>query len=294
MSENILIAPAGWEERFVDGVLLDIDEFSPSKILIPYSNEYADRTFRYREKIAEKARYLKIEYIEKELDYSDSVVLYKSLLNFLENNNVFFSTCVRFNITTSPREIIWYILHFLSEKKNRTQFTYFRPKSYGDYISRDARPPRLVLKRSGIAYPDKPTCILALAGYDIERLQHLLQRFEPKLMFIACQTGDQFENHSRQQTIKNLESETILHIDFDCYDLSDNAVHFLFNYLQEYLEEYNIIAASLGPKPGALTLFKLTQLCPEIGLVYIPSGDYSEKYSVGTDLDSKTFTEIIW
>jgi hypothetical protein len=293
MSERILLAPAGWEQRFEEGVYIDIEEFQPSKILIPFSKGYAERTLSCRNRIRAKVQSLNVEYLECEHDYCDAISLYKSLLVVFEQY-VFAASKIRFNVTTAPRDLIWYALHFLSEKKTPTEFSYFRPLDYGAYQSRDARAPRLVLKRSGIAYPDQPTCILVLSGFDEERLSQLKQRYEPKKMLIGRQIGDQLGNKHRNTSAECDSTDEKSYFNFDCYDITDNSVKILCEKIDELTEMHNVIAASLGPKPCALTLFKLTQLRPEVGLVYIPAGDYSENYSSGIDLNLRTLTEVSW
>ncbi|MFZ3084281.1 hypothetical protein [Rhodoferax ferrireducens] len=293
MSERILLAPAGWEPRFEEGVYIDIIDFKPSKILISFSQEYSERTLPFRNRIRAKAQSLSIEYLEFEHDYCDAVSLYKSLLKVFEDH-VFTASKIRFNGTTAPRDLIWYALHFLSGRKIPTEFSYFRPLEYGSYLSRDARAPRFVLKRSGIAYPDQPTCVLALSGFDEERLAQLKQRYEPRKMLIGRQTGDQLGNKHRNISVDCDPADEKSYFDFDCYDTSDISVEILCEKLDELKGSYNVIAASLGPKPCAITLFKLTQLRPEIGLVYIPAGDYSENYSTGIELNNRTLVDISW
>jgi hypothetical protein len=291
MNEKLLLAPAGWEQRFDEGVSLDIAEFSPSKIWIPYSNEYSERTASYRNKINQTAKKLGIEYVETPHSYHDAIALYQSLLVEFDTQ-VQTASSVRFHATTTPRDMIWYLLHFLSEKKVPTEFSYFRPLQYGSYLSRDAKSPNFVLKRSGIAFPDQPMCILALSGYDEERLSQLKQRYEPKAMLIGHQTGEQLENKKRNVFGTNEPTDGVKYFDFDCFDTSDNSVETLCAQIDSLGESYNVIAASLGPKPSALTLFKLTQLRPEIGLVYIPAGDYSAEYSTGIDIQSRTLANV--
>ena len=291
MRDRILVAPAGWEERYEEGLYIDIEDFKPSKIVIPFSKEYSIRTIIVRNKIREKAQSLNIKYLEFEHDYWDAVSLYKSLLVVFEKY-IFSAAKIRLNGTTAPRELIWFVLHFLSDKKIPTEFSYFRPLDYGSYLSRDAMAPRLVLKCSGIAYPDRPTCILALSGFDEERLAQLKQRYEPKKMLIGRQIGDQLGNKHRNVSANLDPDDNRSYFDFDCYDTSDNAVDILCKKIDELEEPYNVVAASLGPKPSAITIFKLTQKRPEVGLVYIPSRDYSEDYSIGIDLNKSTVVNI--
>lgn len=293
MTHRILIAPAGWEDRYLQGVLIDIEQFHPTHILIPFSEGYQSRTLKIRKTIQSHAQKHGIAYEEVAIDYCNAVRLYQSLWSFiscfLEN-----AVAVRFNATTTPRDAIWNVLHFLSIYKKPTEFSYFRPLSYGDYLSRDAQAPRLALKRSGISFPDRPTCVLALDGFDVERRAQLRNRYEPKIMLVGRQTGDQLGNTVRNASNLLEHSDGEIHFDFDCYDTSDASLSILENCLANYIDEYNVIASTLGPKPSALTLFNLNRKNPDIGLVYIPASDYSEDYSSGIDESKSHLTLIAW
>ena len=293
MNKKILFSPAGWEPRYEAGVYIDLEEFAPSEIIVPFSSGYHSRTTDIRGRIRDKATSAGILYREMALDYTDPVSLYKELLAIFANN-VPADSVLRFNCSTTPRDFIWYVLHFLSERKITTQFSYFRPLEYGEYLSRDARAPRFVLKRSGIAYPELPMCILVLAGFDEERLSQLKQRYEPKTMLIGHQTGSQLGNKVRNSLLECENVEGEIHFDFDCYDLTEDSLKILIQQVDKLSESHNVVAASLGPKPGALTLFKLTQIRPQIGLVYISANDYSENYSSGINLESRTLNEMVW
>lgn len=292
MNTRILIAPAGWEDRYQEGVTYDIEKFKPCRIIVPYSLQYRDRTEPMREKLRGVASNYNVTYEEHEHDYSDSAKLYLSLYE-THFKDIDESHMVRFNATTSPRDMIWYSLHFLTFNRVLTEFSYFRPTNYPDtYLSRDAKAPSLIIKRSGIAYPDRPTCILALAGYDNERLWQLERRFEPKTMLVGVQTGEQLDNKERKISDDRLQRDGRRSFEFDGYDVSPQAVEYLIQELDKLSEPHNIIAASLGPKPSALTLFRLTQKMPEIGLAYISSADYSARYSEGIDFSSHTLSII--
>jgi hypothetical protein len=168
------------------------------------------------------------------------------------------------------------------------QWVYHHPESYTkDWLSRNAQSPRLILKRSGIALPGKKTCIIALAGFDHERLAQLIERYEPVKCFVGRQIGKQLDNPSRNTGFDEVfvNQKEIEVFDFDCYDASSMAVQSLIARLPlDIWEKYNVIGASLGPKPSAITMFKLTQIHREMGLVYIPSGEYNPEYSMGIDL----------
>lgn len=293
MTTSVLLAPAGWEERYYLSVISELRNLKPSMVVVPFSEGYKLRTQKARDLIRAEAQNLKINYLEQEMDYRDSVSLYKSLWKLIFQDLGVFSS-LRINATTTPRDITWTILHFMSINSVPTEFSYYRPLEYGKYLSRDAQRPRLVMKRSGISFPDRPTCVLVLDGFDVERRAQLRNRYEPKAMLLGGQTGFQLGNNERNASKLLKASEGDVFFDFDCYDTSEASVTLLETKLEPYLENFNVIAASLGPKPSALTLFNLVRRLPEVGLVYIPANDYSEDYSLGLDEINVTLVPISW
>ena len=224
------------------------------------------------------------------MDYQSSASLYQDILSICTEHCVY--ATIRLHASTTPRDIIWYFLHILHALKVETQFSYYQPESYtGDYLSRDSQKPSLVLMRSGIAYPDRKTCILVLSGYDEERLFQLKNGFEPDKMVIAKQTGEQFDNSHRNTSIDEGNS-SVEEFEFDSYNLERSNIEFLCNKIKPYTDTHNVMAASLGPKPSAVILFELTQMFPEIGLVYAPAGDYSSKYSTGIKFDGHVLVSV--
>ena len=208
----------------------------------------------YRNNIEKYLKGKKIEQVSIELDYSDDVCLYKKIIEFL-SSNIKGQDVFRFNYTTSPRDIIWYTLHYLQFNHIHTELSYYRPDDYAKgHLSCNAGSPRLIIKRSGIVFPDKHTCVLALSGFDAERLAQINHQFEPKKILIGRQTGAQFENLTRNVSFN---SSIVEEFPFDCYDISDSSLDILKNKIVPLIEEYNVIASALGPKPCAVTLFDL-------------------------------------
>lgn len=292
MSNKILIVVAGWEERCLLGCANDISQFSPDIVLIVYSKEYASWTQQNRLLIKEIC-------LNKNISVSDSSHSFCSPSeNFATLNDelskVFTNSHseVRFNATTSPRDIIWSILHFLNTKSINTEFSYYRVGEYGEWLSRDADTPRLAMKRSGIMYPDLQTCLLVLSGYDDQRLGQLIRKFEPRKVLVGVQTGEQLQNRERNRPEISDFGVNIERFDFDCFDCSAEALQLLLDRINPLTDNYNLIAASLGPKPSALTLFRMTNINANIGLVYIPAKEYNKNYSRGIDLINTTLVKL--
>lgn len=284
---TILISFASWEPRFVMGVTHLIERGGFDKCVVIYSTEYATQTASNRDVLKDVVKKHKVELSEIPIVLDSSIAEWKQLVQELPHY-VTSDDDILFDISTAPREPLWYSLHILDALECKVQWIYHHPESYTkDWLSRNAQSPRLILKRSGIALPGKKTCIIALAGFDHERLAQLIERYEPMKCFVGRQTGNQLGNPSRNTGFNEtfINQKEINVFDFDCYNASSEAVQSLLSRLPtEIWEKYNVIGAALGPKPSAITMFKLTQIHPEMGLVYIPSGEYNPEYSIGIDL----------
>lgn len=291
MTKRILITVAGWEERFFGGMRNDISAFAPEIVLNFYSTDYSEWTAKGRAELEVLCTAKNITYKATELDFKDQVSSFAKLNESL-HLDLPDSSVVRFNATTAPRDIIWLLLHHLQSRSIHAQFSYYRALGYGDWLSRDARPPRLVMKRSGIMYPDLPTCLLILSGYDYHRLGQLIRKFEPRKVILGIQTGTQLGNKERNKPTPNGHVEDTTQFGLDCFDARPEVAEAILSQIGPLMSDYNIIAASLGPKPSALTLFRLTNIAPQIGLVYNPAAEYNQNYSHGVDLENVTIAQI--
>jgi hypothetical protein len=291
MSNRILLIVAGWEERFLLGAKRDIEDFQPERVVVLFSDKYAEWTSQHRASLQEICDTTRLPYSEFNLDFSDPIHSFPQL-GLILNEQLPQSLHVRFNGTTTPRDIIWTVLHILSARGDQIEFSYYQVEGYGEWLSRDAEVPRLVIKRSGLMYPDLNTCLLVLSGYDDHRLGQLIRKFEPRKVLVGRQIGQQLGNAERNRPdIKDFGTE-IEFFEFDCLDPTSNSEQSLIRKLEPLTESYNIVAASLGPKPSAAILFKVTNKLPSIGLVYIPAKEYNIAYSNGADLDHPYLVNI--
>lgn len=291
MTERVLLIVAGWEERFFLGAQRDIAEFGPSRVVVLFSNEYADWTEGYRSSLQGACNAARLPYFEYSLDFSEPSRTFPQLSSVL-SDQLSNPLHVRFNGSTAPRDIIWSVLHLLSARNDEVEFSYYKVGSYGEWLSRDAEVPRLVMKRSGLMYPDLNTCLLVLSGYDDHRLGQLIRKFEPQKVLVGRQIGLQLGNAERNRPdIRDFGAE-IECFEFDCFDPTLKSEQLLIERLSVLVDSYNIVAASLGPKPSAAILFKITDKLPSVGLVYIPAKEYNKAYSQGADLDNPCLIKI--
>lgn len=283
MSEKAysLIIVAGWEERFLQGVTHLLDDYPVSNIKLIQAEEYTEHVRKNVDALLQlsKARKIPVDTISFKIE--DSAFSWNRLEEQLCLTH---SQNVLFDISTAPREIIWFVLHFVKSANCVLECVYSKPASYGSWLSKDPGKPRLVFNHSGMTHLDRPTALLIISGFDLERANQLIQFFEPKKAVIALQTGNQYENHKLNvhNHLHRLEQLCdIEHFEIDTFK-EDGGYSVLSQQVNELTENYNVIATSLGPKPSAIALFSLQRQHQQIALCYVPSLNYNtENYSRG-------------
>lgn len=281
--KGTLITIAGWEERFIIGVreLLSSNNYQEVKLLV--AEEYQEHLTKNIYELTELASTLDVVVSVVNYRIYDNSYTWNSLSQGL---NVESNSKTTFDVSTAPREIIWFVLHFLNQESCNVKCLYSRPKKYGDWLSKDPGRPRLVFNHSGITDLSNPTALVVISGFDLERANQLIQFFEPKKTILALQTGDQYNNQKLNvfNHLHKLEQLCeIGHFELDTFAY-DGGFKALNESMSELARDYNVIATSLGPKPSAVALFKLQLLYPQIALCYVPSLSYNiADYSVGFD-----------
>lgn len=277
------LAVASWEDRFADGVDVTLQTTSLRSACILYSREFTETTVDTKARVVRAMKARGVEVSECEFEFCLAEKTWIQLSDYLQQQ-IRPKSRVLFDISTSPREIIWFVLHHLQKLNCSVSCVYYPPQNYGEWQSRDADEPRLIFRRSGISFPDRKTAIFAVTGFDVDRVTQLVNRYEPAKLLLAVQAGDSFDTTSRNASCHRQNFENNPSVEFfeiDAY--GDFALMYkeLEQRLVPLLDEYNVLATSLGPKPSAVALFLLNQSYPDIGLVYAPSREYSLCYSFG-------------
>jgi len=183
-----------------------------------------------------------------------------------------------------PRQVIWWICSTLKSVQCELEYVYHRPETYpGDWITRDTDTPRLVYQHSGVSALGKETALLLLTGFDLGRALQLIQFFEPKVISVGLQAGTQFDNHTRNVEPTQRELTRIPNTEFFELDsfAPDRGYSVLSQTVGNLCAEYNLVAASLGPKPAAMSLYRTHRVHPEMALAYAPSRQFNFQYSFG-------------
>jgi len=278
---DLLVSVAGWEQRFELGVCQDVDRWPIDAIMLFVFDEYREETKSARETVAAKARERDLRYAEISVS-REPRLLWQSIRDALGEHIVGKSVLV--NISTMPREAIWWTFLRLETLGCRVQYVYYRPREYTRaWLTRDTGQPRLLYQLSGISALGKSSCLLLLTGFDADRAAHMIEYFEPAKVILGIQDGSQFENN-----IRNLEQSRALRgrahgVETFSLDAaaSDHGLSAIEAAIGPILSQFDIVAASLGPKISAVALYQLQRRHEEIALAYAPSKRFNPSYSIG-------------
>lgn len=282
---NYLITCAGWEDRFLDGLKSNIESHDIQEIIVLRIDEFTENT---KENLIKLRKLLGNDgFQEIEIFLLDDAVTWK-ILDKLFNDLVISNKSLCIDITTMPRFLIWFIMHFSEYYENSSEYVYFKPERYEKckWLTSDTEEPRLVFKHSGIFFSDQPTILIIQTGFDIERVNQLIYSYEPKKVYLGTQLGEQFNNHiENTNKHKNyIQCQEIEYFELDAY--SGDYGYLSMEKIILDNKDYNIVASSFGPKPASIAMFKLNQKHPEIGLSYVLVKNYNDCYSHGTDVEN--------
>jgi hypothetical protein len=283
---NTIITVASWEERFLLGMEQLIANIAPSRILMFHYKEYSDWSEKNRTHLSDVCNNKGIELIkDKELSFTSPLDSWKYLVAEIKTN-ITSNELITLDISTMPRETIWSICHVLTQQHFAIQYTYHKPQhenGYANWLSRDPGRPRLLYKQAGIQHLGRPTMLVIQTGYDVERAKQLERFFEPERVLLGLQIGGQFGN--AEQNRDKHEKAFFSRRDIDLFDVDGYTLESIYKVFADrispLIDKYNIILSSLGPKVGALALFKIKQDWPDVALCYAPSNEFNRKYSRG-------------
>jgi hypothetical protein len=288
-----LFTVASWEERFFLGCERLINSQPFSHFFVFYFSEYAEKTAKNRMDVQKLCNKKNVAYKEILLSFDDSVLSWKSiydLINSMETRN----TNVILDISTMPRETVWSTLDILDKCRAQTFYVYHSPCEYNkDWLSRDPGKPRLVYKLGGIARLGCDTKLVILTGYDVDRVSQLINFFEPSLVLLGVQTGEQFDNIT--MNVEKHKAEFGNKSEIELFDINSYSDDLGFSDIKKIVTPHtynsNIIMSSLGPKMSSISLYKFHVHNEETALAYAPSNEFNPLYSHGI---GKTISGKVW
>lgn len=270
MVDKLLITVASWEERFSAGVERSLGMGGVSKVLCLASERYKTETSASRDRVGKACEHSRAVLQTSSFDFEDQVAAFREIRGLVNDGTFRDADEIILDISTAPRSTVWLLLSELSRVRDAVTVRYNRALEYGGWQTAEEGEPRLIINQSGIMYPDLPTCVIMLCGPEISRAEKLCYRFEPKKALILRDPLAANFGEVRQLPIDH--GDTVVEYSFDNKDSSDINVSLLEQYVAPYLDTHNVVAASFGPKLGALVLFKFRQRHPRVALSYVTSG----------------------
>lgn len=285
MSSKILITSLGWEPRFLAGIDDILKSYVPDNVVIfKPSSFFSEITDRSKASLSSKLRGLKIAHAYYEFGSDNHVGIWNVALNALAS--IPSDAEIILDITTMPRYLIWACLHGLERIKSKLTCVYYPPESYGEWLSADTGKPQMVFRHSGIAYPDLPTSLILFSGFDLSRAQHFVDFFEPRKIVLITQKGDQLDNSSR--CVSQLSGGAEIQVEkLDAYSDPVSLKNDMQNLINVDLEDFNIVATSVGPRPSIIALYLLNRAESSVGLVHANAHQYNKDYSFGINVSAK-------
>ena len=280
---------ASWEPRFLLGLKRLLDETGATSVCMYYFEEYQERTLGERKATQGLAEKLGFKLVIEQLSFERPAESWRSLQTTLCAEPTHQGE-VLVDITTMPRGMIWSVLFWLEQAGKPIHYAYHCPESYSsDWLARDPNEPRFAFKLAGTSVLNRPTAILAVTGFDIERATQAVEYFEPAQTVLATQVGNQFDNFKRNtERHKGIEigSHRVDCCEMDSYS-EDRGYRAILDATRPLVKKFNVVLLSFGPKLSALSLYQVKRELPETALAYIHCKDYNESYSDGI---GKTFS----
>lgn len=285
---DLLISCTSWEDRFVGGLEYNLEKNRIDNVLLFGIDEFLSRTEK-RSKEMIDAYSCKI--LGEAVNYVrafDDVSAWKKVEEVLLDNSISDKE-VLIDVSTMPRYLIWFLLHFLTACRNRIKYCYFTPKKYEDcdWLTDEPLQPRLIFKHSGLYLPNRGSILIIQSGFDVGRVSQLIRTYEPEKVLLGAQIGEQLDNMTKniKQHREHLNYQEIEYFPIDAFD-KNHGYAALEAQVIPHKGDKNVVLASFGPKLLAVEMFKININHPEVGLVDVPVRKYNEKYSYGTDFDN--------
>jgi len=278
-----LLTVASWEERFLLGLKRTLETEPVERVVMLYYGEFAERTRGNRDEATTllNQRGVMCEHIA--IAFGDPPGSWHAINKRLRAD----SERMVIDFTTMPREAFWVAISILRDQARPTSYVYHSPEDYhAKWLSRDPGRPRLVYKLSGLATLGRQTCLVITTGFDPERTRQLMWFYEPRRILLGFQTGQQFQNQQqnverhRASLMDEYREFEVREFELDAYS-PDRGESTLLQEIEQIRDSHNIVMTSLGPKLGAIALFRVHMQFPEIALCYTPSNEFNVDYSKG-------------
>jgi hypothetical protein len=204
---------------------------------------------------------------------------------------------VLFDISTFTRENFLMILQLFKQEpfKDKTLTLCYNPSdkysSVPDndmdklWLSKGVQNIRAVLGYSGDFSPIKKLMLIVLVGFEAERVQIVIDNFEPALLYI----GKVSKSGSKSKEISTINEHNFNKLvnqnpyakkfEFSCMEFQPT-IEALMDIIKQYKEKYNIVISPMCNKLSTLAVASVVFKYPEVQICYASTNLYNiEAYS---------------
>lgn len=127
MNETLLITFASWENRFRAGFGCNLKNSRVSGALVFYFDAYAERSKRNMGVIKAMCMKKDIIFLPVKLNFDEPAKNWHDVLNSIDSNIGNYQK-ILIDISTMPRDIIWYILWLIEQRSISASYVYYSPQ----------------------------------------------------------------------------------------------------------------------------------------------------------------------
>lgn len=196
------------------------------------------------------------------------------------------SPAITIDVTTFNREslLVMTLLLRMRYPSSSIRLLYAAPQTHGEWLSRGFRIVRNVIGFAGTQYPNRPTLLVVLSGFESERTLKLIEEHEPALVLLGI--GDppsrvDFLNRNEAEQKLVLARQDVRPFKFAATDLLACRSS-LASLINEYGGTYNVILAPMSTKLSTLAALTVAEQFPDTQITYCLPGEYNvTDYSTG-------------
>ncbi|MEK5786444.1 hypothetical protein V3528_01295 [Acinetobacter johnsonii] len=293
LEDNIFIQGIGFDQRCLS--ILSAIDFSKSELLIGVVNlkgkHYSKKNSDLFKDITKDKGVLIGESNKSILSILDET--FEIVIDKYHKNN---EIKIFIDISSLSREMLLSMLTFLSnlDLLNNIYFLNVISKSYGGWLSRGVVEIRSIIGFSGFILPSKKMHLIVFAGFESDRIKHIIDACEPHKISIGVGGRDQ----SISESFSVVNSENVEKIyrdlieintevdffDFSCFDPLEMVSQLDKIYQNVDTLNYNIVMAPLNTKLSTIGVGLFSLKHENIQICYAEAEEYNyNAYSDATD-----------
>lgn len=223
---------------------------------------------------------------------NEPIQTYDIIKEYLSSIQTNLKSRVLLDITTFTREVLLIILKIFNDEAMKREYTlHFIYTPAGAYetstnldekwLTKGVRDIRSIFGYSGLHTPSKKLMLIILAGIEDERVETIIENFEPAALLLG-KPNKTSSNHAlldqksdiTNERLKNKYPSFLGDFEFSCSDISETK-DAIKNLCERYEDEYNITIAPLNNKISTLGVALACLEKDNIQICYASANQYN-------------------